>query len=76
MQAGDALLWEVTCRGVVDGIALVLHITRRGGRRFVEEATRVRDYDAAKGRWITEPVWSGADEAPHEQQPHTKEVNG
>ena len=56
MQAGDALPWEVTCRGVVDGIALVLHITRRGGRRFVEEATRVRDYDAATGRWITESV--------------------
>ena len=75
MQAEGALPWEVTCRGVVDGIALVLHITRRGGRRFVEEAARVRDYDAAKGRWITEPVWGGADEIPHEQHPHTKEVN-
>ena len=76
MQAEGALPWEVTCRGVVDGIALVLHITRRGGRRFVEEATQVRGYDAAAGRWITEPIWSGADEAPQEQHPHTKEVNG
>ena len=38
MQAGGALPWEVTCRGVVDGIHLVVHMTRRGGRRFVEEA--------------------------------------
>ena len=64
MQAGDALPWEVTCRGVVDGIALVLHITRREGRRFVEEALAVRNYDAATGRWITMPVWSGADRGP------------
>ena len=76
MQAEGALPWEVTCRGVVDGIALVLHTTRQRGRRFVEEALEVRGYDAAKGRWIAEPIWSGADEAPQEQHPHTKEVNG
>ena len=58
MQAGDALPWEVTCRGVVDGIALVLHVTRRDGRRFVEEALEVRGYDAATGRWITERIWT------------------
>ena len=75
MQAEGALPWEVTCRGVVDGIALVLHTTRQRGRRFVEEALEVRGYDAAKGRWIAEPIWSGADEAPQEQHPHTEEVN-
>ena len=75
MQAEGALPWEVTCRGVVDGIALVLHTARQRGRRFVEEALEVRGYDAAKGRWIAEPIWSGADEAPQEQHPHTKEVN-
>ena len=75
MQAEGALPWEVTCRGVVDGIALVLHTTRQRGRRFVEEALEVRGYDAVKGRWIAEPIWSGADEAPQEQHPHTKEVN-
>ncbi len=32
MQGEGALPWEVTCRGVVDGIALVLHITRQRGR--------------------------------------------
>ena len=58
MQAGDALPWEVTCRGIVDGIALVLHVTRREGRRFVEEALEVRGYDAAAGHWITEPAWT------------------
>ena len=60
MQAEGALPWEVTCRGVVDGISLVLHITRQRGRRFVEEAIQVQGYDAAKGRWITEPISSGA----------------
>ena len=37
-RAAGSLPWEVTCRGVVDGIALVIHMTRREGRRFVEEA--------------------------------------
>ena len=77
MQAGDALPWEVTCRGVVDGIALVLHVTRREGRRFVEEALEVRSYEAARGRWITEPVWGATTESPEESEhTHTpKEVN-
>ena len=56
MQAEGALPWEVTCRGVVDGIALVVHMTRRGGRRYVEEALEVRGYDGAENRWITGPV--------------------
>ena len=28
MQGGGDLPWEVTCRGVVDGIAMVIHMTR------------------------------------------------
>ncbi len=76
MQAGDALPWDVTCQGIVDGIHLVLHMTRREGRRFVEEATRVRGYEAATGRWITEPVWDQGTESREEVQTHTpKEVN-
>ena len=71
MQAGDALPWEVTCRGVVDGISLVLHVTRREGRRFVEEALEVRGYDAATGRWITAPVWGGAAKPRKEAPTHT-----
>ena len=71
MQAGDALPWEVTCRGVVDGIALVLHTTRRDGRRFVEEALEVRGYDAATGRWNTVPVWGRAAEPREETPTHT-----
>ena len=62
MQAGGALPWEVTCRGVVDGISLVVHMTRRGGRRFVEEAIRVRSYDSAANRWLTDTVWRKHDE--------------
>ena len=64
MQAGDALPWEITCWGVVDGIALVLHTTRRGGRRFVEEALEVGCYDAPTGHWITEPIWPAPAERP------------
>ena len=54
---GGELPWEVTCRGVVDGIALVIHMTRREGRRFVEEATFVKGYEAGGNRWVIQPVW-------------------
>ena len=57
MQAGGALPWEVTCRGVVDGIAMVIHMTRREGKRFVEEALFVKGYDAGKNRWCVKPIW-------------------
>ena len=56
MQAGGALPWEVTCRGVVDGIHMVVHMTRHRGRRFVEEALQVPGYDAAANGWLTEPL--------------------
>ena len=48
MQGGGDLPWEVTCRGVVDGIAMVIHMTRADGRRFVEEAAYVRGYEAGE----------------------------
>ena len=57
MQGGGELPWEVTCRGVVDGIAMVIHMTRREGKRFVEEALFVRGYEAAENRWLIQPVW-------------------
>ena len=56
MQGGGELPWEVTCRGVVDGIAMVIHMTRREGRRFVEEALFVKGYDAKENCWFVEPV--------------------
>ena len=56
MQGGGELPWEVTCRGVVDGIAMVIHMTRREGRRFVEEALLVEGYDAPQNRWLIEPI--------------------
>ena len=77
MQAGGALPWEVTCRGVVDGISLVVHMTRRRGRRFVEEAIGVRGYDAAANRWLTDTVWRKHDqsttEVPREDEQQAKE---
>ena len=71
MQAGDALPWEVTCRGVVDGIALVLHVARRSGRRFVEDALQVCGYDAPTGQWITAPPGGGRNAA-EEKNPHPR----
>ena len=51
MQGGGDLPWDVTCRGVVDGISMVIHMTRADGRRFVEEAAYVRGYDAGRNAW-------------------------
>ena len=62
MQGGGELPWEVTCRGVVDGIAMVIHMTRREGRRFVEEALLVEGYDAPRNRWLIEPIRRQHDE--------------
>ena len=62
MQGGGELPWEVTCRGVVDGIAMVIHMTRREGRRFVEEALLVQGYDAPQNRWLIEPIWREHDD--------------
>ena len=76
MQAEGALPWEVTCRGVVDGISLVVHVTRQGGRRFVEEAIQVGCYDAPTGHWITEPVWTAPTKRPENRtHNHATEVN-
>ena len=56
MQGGGELPWEVTCRGVVDGIAMVIHMTRREEWRFVEEALRVKGYDAPQNLWLIEQI--------------------
>ena len=58
MQGGGELPWEVTCRGVVDGIAMVIHMTRREGRRFVEEAAvRARATKPKENQWNIQHVW-------------------
>ena len=54
MQGGGDLPWDVTCRGVVDGISMVIHMTRADGRRLVEEAAFVRGYDAGTNQWNIE----------------------
>ena len=51
LQGGGELPWEVTCRGVVDGIAMVIHMTRHEGRRFAEEAVFVKGYEARNNQW-------------------------
>ena len=53
MQAGG-LPWEVVCRSVVDGISLVVHTSRIGGRRAVEEVRELQSWRAGDNAWITE----------------------
>ena len=45
--------------GQVDGIALVIHMTRREGRRFVEEAAFVKGYEAGENRWVIQRIALG-----------------
>ena len=52
---GD-LPWEVTCCGVVDGIDLVIHVTRRHGRSYVQEALQLNGYSAEKQLWYYTPL--------------------
>ena len=56
MQGGGSLPWEVTCRGVVDGIAMVIHMTRHEGRRFAEEAVFVKGYEARNNQWHIQTI--------------------
>ena len=56
MQGGGELPWEVTCRGVVDGIAMVIHMTRHEGRRFAEEAVFVKGYEARNNQWHIQTI--------------------
>ena len=39
------------CRGMVDGIAMVIHMPRREGRRVVEEAAFVHGYAGGTNIW-------------------------
>ena len=55
MQAEGGLPWEVVCRSVVDGISLVVHTSRIGGRRAVEEVRQLKGYRAEDNAWQTEP---------------------
>ena len=36
---------------------MVIHMTRREGRRVVEEALFVKGYDAKENQWDVQPVW-------------------
>ena len=63
MQAGD-LPWEVVCRSVVDGIALVLHMTRVEGRRLVEEGLLLQGWQAEDNAWLTQAVTRRSEASP------------
>ena len=68
MQAGD-LPWEVVCRGVVDGIALILHITARDGRRYVEESLELCGWRQKDNAWLTAPAYDWNDRNPTASDP-------
>ena len=58
MQGGGDLPWDVTCLGVVDGIALVIHMTRREGaaiRGRSRPGARLRRRDHYMGQPPTRP---------------------
>ena len=56
-QASSRLPWSVTCRSIVDGVRMVVQMTRRRGLRFAEEALFVEGYDAATDCWDVETIW-------------------
>ena len=56
MMAEGGLPWEAVCRSVVDGISMVVHMTRREGRRYVEDAISVGGYSLDKKRFLWKPV--------------------
>ena len=56
MQDGGGLPWKVLCRSVVDAITMVLHMARRSGRRYVEDAIFVHGYDSSLERWNFTPA--------------------
>ena len=56
IQAEGGLPWEVLCRSVVDGISMVVHMARREGKRYVEDAIFVNGYDVNKHCWLFKPV--------------------
>ena len=56
MMAEGGLPWEAVCRSVVDGISMVVHMTRREGRRYVEDAISVNGYSLDKKRFLWKPI--------------------
>ena len=59
LLVGGELPWEVTCRGVVDGIAMVIHMTRRvvGRKDFLGREWFVRtQVHLVLGRRATPPL--------------------
>ena len=58
-QATGRLPWSVTCRSIVDGVRMVVQMTRRQGMRYAEEALFVEGYDAATDCWDVKTIWRG-----------------
>ena len=56
MQAHD-LPWDAICRNIVNGISLVLHMSRIEGRRAVEEARYLTGWHSDDNTWLTTPAY-------------------
>ena len=55
MQARN-LPWDAICRNIVNGISLVLHMSRIEGRRAVEEARYLTGWRSDDNTWIISPA--------------------
>ena len=62
MQARD-LPWDAICRNIVNGISLVLHMSRIAGRRAIEEARYLTGWESDDNTWLTSPAYLRADPA-------------
>ena len=60
MQAHD-LPWDAICRNIVNGISLVLHMSRIKGRRAIEEARYLTGWESDDNTWLTTPAYLRAD---------------
>ena len=73
MQDGGGLPWEVICRSVVDALTMVLHMARRDGRRYVEDAIFVEGYNSKLQRWHFKPA-AGSMTPPSESNQRYKKL--
>ena len=64
MMAGMELPHRVIRREVADGLNILVHLSRRHGRRVVTEILTVKSYDAERDQFELETLWSGSATTP------------
>ena len=64
IEGGGDLPWDVTCRGVTDGISMVIHMTRREGGGTSRKPSTSATTTPASGAGTTGP-WTSRLHPPH-----------